>query len=527
MAKTRNMPTGADSNLISAASYGAKLSSGQAMGSGAAGVLQSAQGMQPDINYRKQLRKQAEATMGNFIDNMPANIDIAKVPQSMRPQLGKHLIEMKNEYFENAKLASSNSPNSPIYMEAVDKMNSITQSFANLNADFERLKEMKYQAIEDFDKGMISDGNKPEDIDFISKLTTDQIQFQIGPGGRLVYGEGATLDDVPKYHYKDHDTATKILDLSNTLYNAGAPMDKGREQIVRMQLQQQLKKGGRDAVLSMATDDHIIPGGLGIQDIDLLENPERQEELEQFVINSYMDVLRNSAQSGYDALLQKERRSDDRLIARNARIKANTAGSKSTPSVNGPGEQSSGTTSNGIPSYLAGTSFDIDPSTMTKEMIANHNTSIGYFNDAQREVRRIQELEPGTTVQEFIGNKYNGKEIRDFKIVSKSNKTLDDPFAKDSKFVEITVVDKTLTETPTTGPNRGQKSVIDVTSVVKLDLNNPVQNRMFVKNYLENIYGAGTKVDKAIQMTGDYNRGVNSLPTLQDALNAKTYNAPK
>jgi len=89
------------------------------------------------------------------------------------------------------------------------------------------------------------------------------------------------------------------------------------------------------------------------------------------------------------------------------------------------------------------------------------------------------------------------------------------------------VVDKTLTETPTTGPNRGQKSVIDVTSVVKLDLNNPVQNRMFVKNYLENIYGAGTKVDKAIQMTGDYNRGVNSLPTLQDALNAKTYNAPK
>ena len=314
MAKTRNMPTGADTNLISAASYGAKLSSGQGMGSGAAAVLQSAQGMQPDIDYRKQLRKQAEATMGNFIDNMPANIDIAKVPQSMRPQLGKHLIEMKNEYFENAKLASSNSPNSPIYMEAVDRMNDITTSFANLNADFERLKEMKYQAIEDFDNGMISEGNKPEDIDFISKLATDQVQFQIGAGGRLVYGEGATLDDVPKYHYKDHETATKILELSNTLYGAGMPMDKGREQIVRMQLQQQIKKGGRDAVLSMATDDHIIPGGLGIQDIDLLENPERQEELEQFVINSYMDVLRGSAQSGFNAQQSKLNRAEKRAM---------------------------------------------------------------------------------------------------------------------------------------------------------------------------------------------------------------------
>jgi hypothetical protein len=87
-----------------------------------------------------------------------------------------------------------------------------------------------------------------------------------------------------------------------------------------MQLQQQLKKGGRDAVLSMATDDHIIPGGLGIQDIDLLENPQRQEELEKFVVDSYMDVLRQSAQSGYQAKQAELNRSENRAINRSLRL---------------------------------------------------------------------------------------------------------------------------------------------------------------------------------------------------------------
>ena len=307
----------ADANLIKGAGFAARSYIGQpAQGSGAAAVMQASQEADVEMNYRKQLKKQAEAKMGSYIDNMPANVDIEKVPQSMRGDVNKWLINARNEFFENAKLASSNSPDSPIYMEAVDKMNSITQSFSNLNADFERLKELKYQAIEDFDNGMISNGNKPEDIDFIANITTDQVPFGIGETGRLVYGEGATLDDVPKYHYKDHDTATKILDLSNQLYQSGAPMDKGREQMVKMQLQQQIKKGGRDAVLSMATDDHIIPGGLGIQDVDLLENPERQEELEQFVINSYMNVLKESAQSGYQAVIAKENRADSRSISR-------------------------------------------------------------------------------------------------------------------------------------------------------------------------------------------------------------------
>ena len=172
MAKTRST-TAPDANLISGAGFASKSYIGQpGQGSGAAAVMQAAEAAQADMDYRKQLRKEAETTMGNFIDNMPANIDIAKVPQSMRPQLGKYLVEAKNEYFENAKLASSNSPNSPIYMEAVDRMNEITQSFANLNNDFNKLKELKYQAIEDFDNGMISEGNRPEDIDFISNSIT-------------------------------------------------------------------------------------------------------------------------------------------------------------------------------------------------------------------------------------------------------------------------------------------------------------------------------------------------------------------
>jgi hypothetical protein len=61
-----------------------------------------------------------------------------------------------------------------------------------------------------------------------------------------------------------------------------------------------IRQGGRETTLSLATDDLIQEGGLGIVDEDLLYNPERQEELEQTVVNNYMDILNSSANSGYN-----------------------------------------------------------------------------------------------------------------------------------------------------------------------------------------------------------------------------------
>ena len=67
----------------------------------------------------------------------------------------------------------------------------------------------------------------------------------------------------------------------------------------RQKILNMIRQGGRETTLSLATDDLIQEGGLGIVDEDLLYNPERQEELEQVVVDNYMNILNSSANSGY------------------------------------------------------------------------------------------------------------------------------------------------------------------------------------------------------------------------------------
>ena len=332
MAKQRTYNTSPDANLISGARFASK---GYVSSSGSEAVLS---GAQVTDSYQQQVaaRKQAsDATMGQFIESMPTNVDLDKVPVSMRDTTNKYLVGLKDEFFENAKIASREGASSPLYAEAVSNMNRITMAFKNLNQDFEKLKEMKYNYINDYDKGFVSEGSRPEAVEFMTNLTTDQVPLGISESGRLTFGEGATLDDAPKYATKDFETAKSLIDLNSTLYNAGQPMDKGKEGVVRMQIRNALSKGGRDAVLSMATDDYIMPGGLGIQDQDLLYNPERTKELSQFVEDQYVAMLSQTANDGYKALMAKENRADNRAIARSLSLakKKQAAGLTTEPEL--------------------------------------------------------------------------------------------------------------------------------------------------------------------------------------------------
>lgn len=69
---------------------------------------------------------------------------------------------------------------------------------------------------------------------------------------------------------------------------------------VEMQLRNNMMQGGRETVLSLAVDDFIIPDGLGLDD-DLLFNEERHDELVDVVVDQYLNMLRQSANTGYEA----------------------------------------------------------------------------------------------------------------------------------------------------------------------------------------------------------------------------------
>ena len=459
--------------------------------SGAQAVLAGAQMM--DTRQQDAARKQAaDATMGQFIESMPTNVDLDKVPVSMRDTTNKYLVGLKDEFFENAKIASREGASSPLYAEAVSNMNRITMAFKNLNQDFEKLKEMKYNYINDYDKGFVSEGSRPEAVEFMTNLTTDQVPLGISESGRLTFGEGATLDDAPKYATKDFETAKSLIDLNSTLYNAGQPMDKGKEGVVRMQIRNALSKGGRDAVLSMATDDYIMPGGLGIQDQDLLYNPERTKELSQFVEDQYVAMLSQTANDGYKALIAKENRNDNRAIARSLSL----AQKKKEAGL-------TGTSADGIEGTY-------ETPGMTKGEVQKLRQAGRYVSQAQDELQNILSLdvEPmGTQVNTLVGTKYKGKEVTSARKIQRiqGGKTKD--------FLEIEYLVKTGTET-----SRNGSEVVRHTDVVNIDLTDPREQRMLRDQIIRYQFGSDDVSDKAILMSGDLSDRQSTLPTFEELI---------
>ena len=58
-----------------------------------------------------------------------------------------------------------------------------------------------------------------------------------------------------------------------------------------------ISSGGRDTLLSLASDDFLIEGGLNLQDPSLFD-PANQDLLQDAVLNSYMDALIDTAAQG-------------------------------------------------------------------------------------------------------------------------------------------------------------------------------------------------------------------------------------
>lgn len=270
------------------------------------------------VAARQKISQLADARMRNYIDSAPALNDVPKVADDMQPELASFLTNGKESYFQYARTAANADPNSQEYMDAVQGMNLVTQSYKALDNDFSLLQAAKKKAIEDFENNNISNGTDALDKDFLSRLATGEVEMHIDPTtGRLRLGENGeiTVDDLPKLTYKDYDAAKGVIDLNNELYTAGIPMDAGREQIVRMQIRNMVDKGGRNTIVSLATDDHIVPGGLGIDPSEYTD-----AELKELVVDQYVDLMKKSAQSGYQATIAEQNRQDSRAVERSVNL---------------------------------------------------------------------------------------------------------------------------------------------------------------------------------------------------------------
>jgi hypothetical protein len=255
------------------------------------------------MDAAKQEKSIINNRVAKYIDALDTNVDISALTEVQQKSITDFLVNNRNEYAEAAsRIARIEDPSSEEYLNLRDKMNGISLSFQNLAAGVKSYKDDKASYLKDFDNGMISEGNDLNVLNESSKIYTNEASFIVGPGGSLQFWDPSketykSYSQTPKPFLKDFGTADEILKMSNTLYNAGSALDGARANMVRQKVSNMINKGGRQALLSLASDDFIMEGGLGLQDPALFD-PANEDELRKVVVDSYMNMLTDVAKQG-------------------------------------------------------------------------------------------------------------------------------------------------------------------------------------------------------------------------------------
>ena len=241
--------------------------------------------------------------VAGYIDALDTNVDVTDLTPTQQNSITNYLVKQRSEYADAAsRIAKIEDPTSPQYMELRTKINGISQSFQNLATQVKSYKEDKASYLKDFDNGLISDGNEINTLNEASKLYTNEASLGVGEGGSLVFwNEGKETYDsynqIPKPFLKDFDGANQLLEMNKSIYSAGSTLTGARKNMIRQQLNNILIKGGRRGLLSLASDDFIMQGGLGLEDTELFA-PGNDDDLRQAVLDNYMNVLTDTAAQG-------------------------------------------------------------------------------------------------------------------------------------------------------------------------------------------------------------------------------------
>ena len=253
-----------------------------------------------------QAKKQEKAAINNrtanFINKLNSTVDVTNLDGAQQQAVTDFLVEGRNEYASLAGQVAKMDPDSGGYMDAVSRMNDIQMSFQTLAGNINMYKKDRVSFLEDFDNGMLSEGNEVNTLGEISNIYTEGSNFSVSAGGGLQFFDEATglsknYSDIQKPFLKDFAAADAIMQMNESLYSSGKSLTGARRNMIEQKLKNLISKGGRDTLMSLASDDFIMEGGLGLQDPMLFE-PENQDALKQAVLDGYMNVLDASAAQG-------------------------------------------------------------------------------------------------------------------------------------------------------------------------------------------------------------------------------------
>ena len=271
------------------------------------GMLESVNLIRQDVARQTAKKNAANQKVASYINQLNSDVDLTSLTETQQQSINNFLVNGRNEYADIAvRLSKMDDPSSPQYMEDKNRLNSINRSFQNLSSQVKNYKNDKISYLKDFDESLLSDGNKADTVENAASVYTNEADFAVNQSGGLMIWDNNNEDykgygEIEKPFLKDFQSADKILSMNEGIYKRGQELTGANETLTRQKLKQMVNKGGRDTLLSLASDDFIMEGGLGLQDPALFE-PGNEAALSNAVVDGYMNVLKDSAKQGAEKI---------------------------------------------------------------------------------------------------------------------------------------------------------------------------------------------------------------------------------
>lgn len=249
----------------------------------------------------KRLQRENKAKVEKFINDAPDGADIQALPPKYQQGLTDFLQQGKEKYYEHSREIMDYDPGSEEYMYHKKGMQDVKNSFKTAKAQTDMFGSNKVDLGTDISRNSFSKGNDVNEMTLLTDIYTDKQDMVFNENGTIAFkneeGQVTQFGDLPDYFNKDYKTSDAIQKLGTTIYKAGAPFNPATKLMYEHQLRSMIEQGGTETLYSLATDDFFNQGGLGIPE-HILKDPNRRDEVEEMVLNSYMNVLESQANAG-------------------------------------------------------------------------------------------------------------------------------------------------------------------------------------------------------------------------------------
>mgnify|MGYP001293297008 CR=1 FL=1 len=274
-------------------------------------------------NPRVKKNEQIQARVNTYMSRMKTDQDFTGFSPGETASMRNFLVGRRDEYAKAAKLAASfEDTTDPKYMEAVDIMQSVNNSFTNLAKQLESYKKGKLEYAQGQQDGIYSNGTNPElseqtasmfgfwdhdDDKTTKKVKGRDVGFSINQGGDLGFDfNGNTIDynNIEPLIVKDFVLAKGILNDNEAAYKSGRLQNTNSLNSYKLSLEQKMQNP--NVVKSMIFDFNDELTTTDIQDM-ITGGKIDINQARDMLIDRLVESRKAVSQQGYNEKIERDR----------------------------------------------------------------------------------------------------------------------------------------------------------------------------------------------------------------------------